>query len=215
MNQPSVKYVGGRSCDGCTMCCKLLKIEELKKPKSQWCVHCDIGSGCKIYDERPSECRTFNCGFLTEAHIGDHWKPTKSKMVVALATTGDRITVFVDADRPAAWRKEPYYSDLKRWSRAIAQNQGRVVVSQGANVIAVTPDGETNLGSVKDDQLIIARRKRGAGGSEIEHIVVDRDDPVVEALTLLKDSEASKAASPEELAKAKRLVDAWTAGQDN
>ena len=213
MNEPAVGYVKGRSCDGCTMCCKLLRIDAFDKPKSQWCVHCDIGSGCKIYEERPSECRDFNCGFLTEAHIGDHWKPAKSKMVIALASDGKRLTVFVDSDRPNAWRKEPFYSDIKKWARAAADNQGRVIVSQGSNVITVTPDGETNLGSVDEGQIVIARRKRGSGGTETEHIVVDRDDPVVDALKLLKDDEAAKKASPEELADAQRQVDAWMAQQ--
>ena len=195
MNEPSVNYVEGRSCDGCTMCCKLLRIEAFDKPKSQWCVHCDIGAGCKIYEERPDECRDFNCGYLTDAHIGDHWKPAKSKMVIALSTDGKRLTVFVDPDRHNAWRKEPFYADIKRWARAAAKNQSRVIISQGSNVISVTPDGETNLGAVDDGQLIIARRKPGSGGAETEHIVIDRDDPVVEALKLLKDNEAAKTAS--------------------
>jgi hypothetical protein len=186
------------------MCCKLLRIEALDKPKSQWCVHCDIGSGCKIYDERPAECRDFNCGYLTQLQFGEHWKPANSKMVIALATDRKRLTIFVDPDRPAAWRKEPFYSDIKGWARAAAKNQGRVIVSEGSNVIAVTPDGETNLGSVDDGQIVIARRKPGSDGTEMEHFTVDRDDPVVDALKLLKDDDAAKTATPDELADAQR-----------
>lgn len=209
MNEPAAGYLGGRSCEGCTMCCKLLRIEALDKPRSQWCDHCDIGVGCKIYEDRPTECRTFNCGYLTEAHIGDHWKPAKSKMVIALATDANRLTVFVDPDRPDAWRKEPYYSDIKSWARAAVKNRGRVIVSLGNEVIVVTPDDETNLGPVDEDQLIIARRKRGSSSTEFEHMIVDRDDPVLDAMKLLKDRGAAKNASPEELAEAKRQVDVW------
>ncbi len=214
MNEPAVDYVEGRSCGGCTMCCKLLHIEALDKPRSQWCTHCDIGAGCKIYEERPSECRDFHCGFLTDANFGDHWRPARSKMVIALDSNANRLTVFVDPDRPDAWRKEPFYSDVKKWARAAAKNQGRVVVSLGYEVIVVTPDGETNLGQVNNDQLIIARRKGGSGGTEFEHIVVDRNDPVLSAMRLLKDRDAAKKASPDDLAEAKRQVDAWLARQD-
>jgi len=147
-------------------------------------------------------------------HVGDHWRPANSKMVIALATDANRLTVFVDPDRPDVWRKELYYSDIKSWARAAVKNQGRVVVSLGYEVIVVTPDGETNLGPVKDDQIIIARRKRGSSGAEFEHMIVDRSDPVLDAMKLLKDREAARNASPDELAEAKRQVDAWLANQD-
>jgi len=214
MNEPAVGYVGTRSCEGCTMCCKLLSIDALDKPRLQWCVHCDIGAGCKIYGERPVECRTFNCGYLLEANIGDHWKPANSRMVISLLANANRMVVYVDPDRPDAWRKEPYYSDVKSWARSAVRNQGQVVVSEGRDMIAVMPDGETNLGPVRDDQLIITRRKRGPGGVEVEHIIVDQDDPVLEAMRLLKDGDVAKTASPDELAEAKRQVDAWLAHQD-
>jgi hypothetical protein len=45
----NVAIVAGRSCAGCTMCCKLLSVEPLNKPRQQWCSHCDIGVGCEIY----------------------------------------------------------------------------------------------------------------------------------------------------------------------
>ena len=193
------------------MCCKLLSIEALNKPRLQWCTHCDIGAGCKIYEERPPECRAFICGYLAEPGIGEHWKPVKSKMVVSKATNANRIVIYVDADRHDAWRKEPYYTDLKNWARVAARNQGQVLVSQGRDMVVVTPDGETNLGPVGDDQMIIARRKHGASGAGFDHIIVDRDDPILDQLMLLKDPGATKKAPPDELARAKRKVDAWLA----
>ena len=194
------------------MCCKLLRIEALDKPSNTWCTHCDVGTGCKIYAERPDECRIFNCGYLTQPQIGEHWQPARARMVLALSTNGKRLTIFVDPDRRDAWRKEPYLSDIRGWARAAARNDGRVVVSQGAELIAITPAGESRLGTVEDGQIVIGRR--GADGTTLDPIVVDRDDPIVPALTLLKDPAAAKAATPEELAEARRQVDAWLARQD-
>ncbi len=212
MNAPIVNYVEGRSCDGCTMCCKLLRIESLDKPRLQWCSHCDIGAGCKIYQERPRECRDFDCGYLIDANIGAHWKPANTKMVISLSPEFNRLVVYVDPDRPDAWRKQPFYSDIKSWARTAVRNRGQVLVSQGRDTIAVMPDSETNLGPVRDDQLIITRRRRGAGGgTQMQHLIVDKDDPVLDAMRVLKDGEVAKTASPDELAQAQRVVDAWLA----
>ena len=207
--------VGQRSCVGCTMCCKLLAIAALEKPRLQWCQHCDVGVGCKIYDERPSECRAFECGYVVDEHIGDHWRPAESRMVVSLATDARRMVIYVDPDRPDAWRKEPFYSDIKNWSRAAERNQGQIMVAQGLNMIAVTPDGETDLGPVRDDQLVITRRVRGADGISFQHIVVDQDDPVLEAIRLLQSKELAEKATPDRLAEARRQVDAWLAEERN
>ena len=37
---------------------------EPRKPSYQWCKHCDIGVGCKIYKTRPQGCKDFLCLYL-------------------------------------------------------------------------------------------------------------------------------------------------------
>ena len=54
----------GRSCEGCTACCKLPSVDAMRKPMQQWCEQCEIGRGCRIYGTRPDECRTFFCGWV-------------------------------------------------------------------------------------------------------------------------------------------------------
>ena len=54
----------GKTCGSCTLCCKVVGVAELKKPADVWCGHCNKAKGCKIYDTRPLECRTFYCLFL-------------------------------------------------------------------------------------------------------------------------------------------------------
>jgi len=48
------------------LCCKLPSINFMKphKPSYQWCKHCDIGVGCKIYKTRPQKCKDFLCLYL-------------------------------------------------------------------------------------------------------------------------------------------------------
>ena len=55
-----------RECGDCNLCCKLTSIDfmEPRKPSYQWCKHCDIGVGCKIYKTRPQGCKDFLCLYL-------------------------------------------------------------------------------------------------------------------------------------------------------
>lgn len=74
MNDP------GRECGGCTACCKALSVAELAKPSNRWCNHCDVGSGCTVYADRPKSCRDFNCLWRAGA-LGDADRPDRIKCV--------------------------------------------------------------------------------------------------------------------------------------
>jgi hypothetical protein len=50
----------GRECGECVACCDLLYVAELKKPARQRCPDC-TGTGCGIWETRPSVCRNWHC----------------------------------------------------------------------------------------------------------------------------------------------------------
>jgi len=50
-----------RECGGCTACCFSLGITEVFSPPFTWCNHCHVGTGCRVYPERPLPCRLFDC----------------------------------------------------------------------------------------------------------------------------------------------------------
>ena len=85
-----------RVCEDCTLCCKVMAIDELEKPAGTWCQHCKAGSGCKIYAERPTECQTFNCLWLIDERLGPHWKPNRSKVVLTTSEDGLEIGATPD-----------------------------------------------------------------------------------------------------------------------
>lgn len=107
-----------RSCGACAMCCKLLHISEpeMQKPADSWCVHVRKGAGCAIYDDRPGQCRAFVCGWLAGA-LGDHWRPDKSKMVLASGARPDVLLLHVDPAAGLRWKEPRYLDDLKALSR--------------------------------------------------------------------------------------------------
>src|SRR5689334_21390336 len=138
------QLVPGRSCQDCTLCCKLVAVFELEKPAQEWCQHCEIGKGCKIYEARPADCRTFYCGWLLDERISDDWRPSRWKMVVQCEPT--RIVIHVDKDRREQWRKEPFHSQVRAWARAGMAHEGEVIVWEGEEALRIHPAGEQKLG---------------------------------------------------------------------
>ena len=148
--------VPGRSCGTCGLCCKVLRIDEVETPAGQWCKHCAPGKGCKIHPTRPATCRNFYCMWLSQAGLGPEWKPEKSKIVLCLELNGQRIAAHVDASVPGAWRRDPYFADLKRWSVAAVAEQRQVSVWIGRHAIIILPDREIDLGVVEEDELVVS-----------------------------------------------------------
>jgi hypothetical protein len=142
----AVKTVAGRSCEGCALCCMVLGIQEIDKPKNTWCGHCVSRKSCGIYESRPTECRTFYCGYLTVADLGEEWKPSRSKIVMVADRKGTGVTAHVDPQRPDAWKKEPFYSRLKLWSRAASRRGGEVLVCVGPRTYRILPDRDIDAG---------------------------------------------------------------------
>src|SRR5687767_4771453 len=115
--------VAGRSCAGCTMCCKLLSVQSLNKPRQKWSNHCNIGVGCRIYESKPRECSVFHCQYLLNKELTEAWKPAHCRIVLDYEPHATRIVVHVDSGRSDAWRREPYYSEIKQWALRASQNQ--------------------------------------------------------------------------------------------
>lgn len=165
----------GRSCGDCALCCKVMGILDLNKPPGVWCPHCVGGKHCSAYDTRPGECRTFNCMYLTRADIGEEWRPNKSKIV--LVAGPNSVTAYMDPGNPMAWRKEPYYSSLKSWAHRALPGLGQVCVRIGKRVIAILPDGDTDLGIVEDDERVLLERRHLPSGPVVRALKVKYDDP--------------------------------------
>ena len=105
-----------------------MDVPEVKEPH-RWCPHVardsggNVTGGCSIYDHRPERCRTFNCFWLSQAAVAEHWYPLKAKIVINAFeeedTTGKRayVAFVVDPTYPNRWREEPYFSDIKAMAR--------------------------------------------------------------------------------------------------
>ncbi|MBV8923780.1 MAG: hypothetical protein JOZ74_00285 [Bradyrhizobium sp.] len=165
----------GRACGDCTLCCKVMAIEQLAKPAAQWCRHCKPGHGCQIYHDRPVECRQFNCLWLIDERFGPHWKPNKSKLV--LTTSADGIEVRCDSTAPDAWRKEPFQREIRALAAAGEAHDVTMLVIIGSRMILVATDREFDLGLVGADERIVREFDGGqlVGAAVIKASDLERD----------------------------------------
>jgi len=171
-----------RGCDGCTMCCKVMRVPELAKEPNVWCGHCVRGTGCGIYETRPGSCRDFQCMYTTSPTLTAAWKPAECKFVVRFEPGGGgRLSIHVDTQRPDAWRREPFLSTFHQWAARGVEQNVQVCVFVGRQVYVIVPDRVVDLGIVAPDEVILTRMTRTPRGVVLEPFKAPKDDPEAQA----------------------------------
>ena len=144
-----------KPCGECGLCCKVMATEELDKPDGEWCPHFGKGRGCTIHASRPQSCRDYACIWTVATALDDSWRPDRAGFVIAPGLA-DEIVLHVDADDPGSWRREPYYSTIKRWTQVKADGFKLVLVRCDRKVTAVFQHVEIDLGPDQPDKVINA-----------------------------------------------------------
>jgi hypothetical protein len=108
-----------RNCGGCTVCCKVLKIDvpELKKLSGMLCPNC-TGVACQIYENRPSACAEYYCGWTILRHLSDDWRPDRCGVLIGVVERDEAIPAgfrhvalkFDVVDSPSVLSWEPLIS---------------------------------------------------------------------------------------------------------
>jgi hypothetical protein len=137
-----------RTCGDCSLCCKLLPIHAFHKPPGRWCTHCAPGhGGCKIHESKPQECNDFYCSWLLDERFGPEWRPNKCRMVMFKEGHRHQIALYVDPNDPMAWRREPFFRQLKEFLIATPGDEQYVVIYVNNRVTVLLPDNkEFDLG---------------------------------------------------------------------
>lgn len=111
-----------RACGDCTLCCKLVPVKAIQKPRDEWCPHCDKKAGCTIYAERPEECMLWSCIWLSDANQPEALKPRRThcvfdRLIDHVRISGEDLPVFqlwVDTAYPTAFRKPALLKEIDR-----------------------------------------------------------------------------------------------------
>jgi hypothetical protein len=114
---------------------------------------------------------------MLEPTLGPEWKPDRAKFAMAKSAGGRHLTVFADPGNPLAWRRSPYYENLKQW---VAQgvrdtaNLHLVDVMIGPRCIVILPDRDVEMGDLGADEMIHLACKDTAVGQVIEASKIKR-----------------------------------------
>jgi hypothetical protein len=103
-----------RSCGACSLCCTLLRVDELGKLGGTPCRHQRVGraeGGCGIHASRPHICRGYRCLWL-EGRLSEDDRPDRLGAVLSLSREGTTPTLFVHEARPGAFDASPRLQEL-------------------------------------------------------------------------------------------------------
>lgn len=139
-----------RECGSCSLCCKVLDVPAVYKPAGQWCKHFATGTGCNIHQLRPKACRTFSCVWLAENWLGDEWRPTACKFVMAYEYDGGALVVYPDPGALNSWRAEPFHTALRAIAEKHLTENRLVIISEPKRRFVLTPDQEIPVGKPQD-----------------------------------------------------------------
>ena len=151
-----------KQCGDCSLCCKVLRIPELEKPKDHWCPNFAAGTGCNIYPDRPPSCRSFRCRWLTDETMGPEWKPSVSKLV--LDNKPHLLAVHADPAVSKPWRREPYGSTLRRLAAQGLTLGTIVMVMEHRRSVVILPDREVDMGILDVNDRIALERVQTPSG---------------------------------------------------
>ncbi|MDG2333441.1 MAG: hypothetical protein P8Q97_04380 [Myxococcota bacterium] len=96
-----------RACGECSLCCRVLRVDELDKLGGVPCVHQDVDApGCSVHAQRPNICRSYRCLWLSGGlEEGD--RPDRLGAVVDVVADGSLVRLEIRSLLPGAFDASP------------------------------------------------------------------------------------------------------------
>jgi Fe-S-cluster containining protein len=136
-----------RECGACSLCCTVLRVDELRKLGGTACVHQRAGGGCGIYQQRPGICRAYRCLWLGGG-LRDEDRPDALGAVLDLVAQGGSVWLEIREARPGAFERSARLRELAQEYRASMP----VRIGDTADVLdperrfrVLLPDGEERI----------------------------------------------------------------------
>jgi Fe-S-cluster containining protein len=105
-----------RSCGECSLCCTVLRVDELRKLGGIPCTELRDDGGCSIYDRRPGICRAYRCLWL-KGGFEEEDRPDRLGAVVDILTTGGSTRLGIQEARPGAFDASPRLREIAQLYR--------------------------------------------------------------------------------------------------
>lgn len=122
-----------RTCGECTLCCKVLGVQEIDKPRNQWCplVAKDHHS-CTIHSSSsyPVACKNFTCLWLEREELPDYLRPDKIHAFFTSLVGESGLVINLDPGYPLAHLQYP----LNDYVRRLIENKTKLLLMVGNKV---------------------------------------------------------------------------------
>jgi len=101
-----------RSCGECSLCCTVLRVDELEKLGGIPCAKLGpAGQGCSIHETRPSICRRYRCLWL-QGQLEDGDRPDHLGAILDLLSEGGMPRLAIREATPGAFDRSPRLQEL-------------------------------------------------------------------------------------------------------
>ncbi len=122
-----------RECGTCSLCCTVLRVDELAKLGGVDCVHQRSGRGCGIYERRPGICRAYRCLWL-RGHFEESDRPDRLGAVLDFVNHGGQLMLEMREARSGSFDASPRLQEIA------ARQRGSVPVRISDADDAMDPD---------------------------------------------------------------------------
>jgi hypothetical protein len=138
-----------------------------EKKAGDWCGHCAIGKGCKIYEKRPPTCVEFSCLWLLSQTRGpkeklpESLRPDRCKVVFSPSTNDRIMAATTMPGAPTAWQRPDVMSLINAMvnggmavvAGAPASTRRTMIDRDGMHEVLLTePDDQGMQWSVEEEQ---------------------------------------------------------------
>jgi Fe-S-cluster containining protein len=106
-----------RACGSCSLCCTVLRVDEIAKLGGTPCQHLRPDNGCEIYDQRPGICRAYRCLWL-RGKLRDQDRPDRLGAVLDLVATGPDLRLSIRQASPDSYDRSSRLQEIAEDFRA-------------------------------------------------------------------------------------------------
>jgi hypothetical protein len=85
---------------------------------------------------------------MRDPGLPEAWKPERSRIVLSIFPGNGFLYAQVDLGAPQAWRKAPYFDDLRRLAARFNEQNRHVIVFVGDVATLILPEGPVALGKM-------------------------------------------------------------------
>jgi Fe-S-cluster containining protein len=102
-----------RRCGPCSLCCRLLRVDVLRKLGGTPCIHQRAAGGCAIHARRPGICRAYRCLWL-QGGLAEEERPDRLGALLDLVSAGGLPRLEIREARPGAFDASPRLQAIAR-----------------------------------------------------------------------------------------------------